>query len=161
MAKKYISFNLFLTFIFLSLLIASCPQKGQVSDQEIETDTEMLRVRPGECPASCTVNWKNRKITQTVCAGSKADAETKAGRRQQVSDAFKNAVRTSCGLDCTSRTGCAAPATCKEKWGNATQRGLGAGWTCTDTTEACTGGTNWTCTRYYDLKLKLECKCLR
>ena len=66
------------------------------------------------------------------------------------------------GLDCSSRGGCAAPSTCKEQWGMATLVGLGTGWTCTDTTEACDeGGTKWDCIRYYDLKVKLKCKCLR
>ncbi len=166
MSKKYTSFNLFLAFVFLSLLITSCSQKEQVSNQETfqetEIDTELLRVNPGECPSSCSVNWRNRKISQTVCAASNVDAETKANARARVSEASKNAVRTSCGLDCSSRSGCAAPSTCKEKWDNSSITGLGNGWTCTDTTEACDeGGTKWTCSRYYNLKLRLKCKCER
>ena len=61
----------------------SCSQKEQVSDQGAEVDT-VLRVTPGACPSSCSVNWKNRKLSQTVCAASTADAETKANTRTRV-----------------------------------------------------------------------------
>lgn len=166
MRKNYIVISLLPVLLVLSLVIVSCPQKGQVGGQEAaqepETDTDMLRAGPGECPSSCAVRWRNRKISQAVCAGSKTDAETKAGTRERESDAIKAAVRESCDLDCSSREGCAPPATCQEDWGRATVNGLGNGWTCTDTGEDCTeGGTKWNCERYYNLQLSYKCECRR
>jgi len=165
MRKNYIVISLLPVLLVMSLVIVSCPQKGQVGDQEAaqepETDSEMLRARPGACPSLCYVNWENRKIEQTVCAGSQTDAETRAGTRERVSDAIQTAVRKSCDLDCSSREGCAPPATCQEDWGNARGlKGLGDGWTCTNTGEDCPeGGTKWECNRYYDFRLGYECEC--
>lgn len=115
--------------------------------------------KAGDCPSSCKISKKNVKLTTTVCATNEADAKTKAERGK--SDAAKEHAQDSCKLDCSTRPGCAGPATCQEKWSNANVTSLNA-WACTDTRTDCdVGGTKWNCEQYVNLKVTLKCKCQR
>ena len=144
--------------VTIIVVASGCTSKeGESTATEEE---EIVFKAAGDCPSSCSINWKNREIEQVVCAKTEAEAKRTAQRQER--DALEGAARDACGLNCSTRPGCAAPATCQENFGRAQRTALGNDWTCNNTGEDCGGGkTNWNCSRFYDFKVKLKCECRR
>lgn len=118
-------------------------------------------VKPGSCKASYVARWQNKKVEFTVCAKSGDEAKEKAAKA--ITGEIKSLIRDAAGLDCSSRSGCAAPATCQEKFSNLKAKLLGK-WTCTDTGnqgECKAGETEYTCFGWFNISGKIECKCIK
>ncbi len=133
----------------------------QVAETDEPVFDYVMKAKPGDCPAKFSATWKNRKVEFKVCAAAAAAAEREANRRRN--EEIQKMVRKAAGLDCDKRPGCAAPATCKEKWSGGKIAQLG-NWACVDSTEkgGCDDGeTEWTCTGWFDIELTLRCKCER